>query len=131
MAQHRIGTSTEHGSHPAAPMALAEVADGIDPTRDPAQLAPCNAVADSPSSHPKVHELRATNNPVLSLGKVPNPTVQQTSRTLCTLDMHNVRLASHRADPGPSRRVGGALRCAFLQRKRDSSPPVPPLALIP
>jgi hypothetical protein len=110
-------------------MAWAEVADGIDATGDPAQLPPCDTVADSPSSHSKLDELLATNNSVLILGKVPNATVQQTRRTLCLPDMHNVRLAGHGANPDRPQRADGAL--VRIAREGDSSPPVPPLALIP
>jgi hypothetical protein len=100
MTQDSVGAGAEHCGHPTAPTALAEVADAIDPTLDPAQQAPRDAVPDGPSSHPKLQKLPAINHPVLSLGKVPDATVQQTRRTLCMPDVHNVGLDSHGTDPG-------------------------------
>jgi hypothetical protein len=112
-------------------MGWAVVTDGINPTRHPAQQAPCDAVPDGPSPHPQLYELCATDNAVLSFSKVPNATVQQTNRTLCTPGVHNVRLDSHGTDPGRPGRTGGALSGAEEAHKGGSSPPVPPLALIP
>jgi hypothetical protein len=57
-------------------MTLPEMTDRIDPPRNATQKAPFDAVADGPSSHPKLHELRATDHSVLSLGKVPSETIQ-------------------------------------------------------
>src|SRR4051794_2024483 len=116
MAQDSVGTGTEHRDHPTAPVTVPHMTDGIDPTRNATQKAPFDAVADSPSSHPKPHELRATDHSVLSLCKVPSETIQRARRTLCMPDMHNVRLDSHSVDPGWSRRADGAQKFAFPQR---------------
>lgn len=64
---------------------------GLDAPQEPAR----DPVRDSATSHPKRDQLGATDNPVLSLGKVTDATVERTKSTLCMAGMQNVPLAGH------------------------------------
>lgn len=108
-----------------------KVTDCIDATLDATKKPTRNPVRDRPASHPQAQELPATDDPMLRLGKVSDPTIERTRGTLCMPGMHSVPLAGHGIDLGQTQRAGGALNVTKGARKRDSSPPVPPLALIP
>ena len=105
--------------------------DAIDTSPNPTQLPSCEPVFDSPTSHAKVQELLATDHAVLSLSQVPNTTVQRTKRTFPMSDLGNVPLVAHATDGGHIERTHGAHGGTKDVRKGGSSPPVPPLALIP
>jgi hypothetical protein len=86
-------------------------------------------------------KLPTSNDSVLSLSQFCDHQISDQRRIRVTLGAYiapNVAqiqlwrsLGLHIPNAAGSRRAGGALNRAFLQRKRGSSPPVPPLALIP
>jgi hypothetical protein len=131
MAQHCIWSGGKHRCHPAALTTLWPMPDGVDAPLNPAKASTGDAVLDRPSAHPKLQELLPADNPVLDLGELPNPVVDRTERGFSMHDMGNRRLVWHGANRSRSRRAGGAPIITKGARKRGSSPPVPPLALIP
>ena len=88
--------------------------------------------------NPDREQLPAGNHPVLTIGQDSNRAIRSMSPAFAPYDGVNAglvhrggRLIVHTAQAAGGRRARGALNVASLQRKRDSSPPVPPLALIP
>lgn len=86
---------------------------------------------DRTSSHTKLDELTPPHHPVLALRELGNQPVGGMKPPFSMHGMGNGGFVVHATDDRRLRRVGGALKSAFLARKRGSSPPVPPLALIP
>jgi hypothetical protein len=117
MTQDRIGPGAEHRGDPTTPTTPMRMTDGIDAPVDPAQLSPREPVLDRPSPHSKASELLTTYDAVLSLGEIPNVTVEQARETLSMPDMGNVRLGVHGPDLGRSRRADGALDVTYCNPK--------------
>lgn len=131
MTQDSAGPCRKHRGHPASRLAHAPVADRVNAAPNRAQLTTPDPVLDCTAPHPEVQKLASRNEPVLTLREVTRTLVKRTRRTFSMSDMDNVRRVGHLANRRLPKRAWGALISANAQRKRGSSPPVPPLALIP
>jgi hypothetical protein len=112
-------------------MTLADMTNAVDTLLNPAQLPPCNSGLNGAPAHSKRQKLPSTDDAVLSLGEIAYATIQRRRGTFSISDMGNVPLVWYRDDLGRSRHMCGAPEDAKDARKGGSSPPVPPLALIP
>jgi hypothetical protein len=105
--------------------------NSVDPPLNAAKPSTGDAVLDRPSPNPEPQELPPADDSVLGFGEPSNPIINRTKRQFSRHGMGNRRLVQHGTDRYPSRRTGGASIVTKSARKRGSSPPVPPLALIP
>jgi hypothetical protein len=113
----------------------------IDPAVHQMQPPSSNALIDCSTPNSNREQLSPRHNPMLAVGQRRDRPIRPAKSALTPYGGVNADFTSgqllngvpieHAADDGRPRRVGGALNRADLQRKRGSSPPVPPLALIP
>jgi hypothetical protein len=103
------------------------IGTAMDAVKSPA----LESTRDRPASKPKRHQLPPRHHTVLPLGKCSDCRVRVASVRFFIYGMQNRTLAVHAPDAAVDRRARGTLIGTKRARNRGSSPPVPPLALIP
>lgn len=109
------------------------MADRIGPTVDAMEPAPRQAPIDLTTPEPHRYQLPPGDDPVLPLGKHRNRLVRMLKPLFFIYGMENRGLAWHGTDGEEPERTGARREShpCDRRRKRGSSPPLPPLALIP
>jgi hypothetical protein len=141
MAQDGSWTSGKHRRHPPRLATQQRVPNRVDTTVDRVEGTTTKPCLDLIARYPSIQKLPASDDTMLALSQPRNHEINGRRKIRATLGAymtHNVtrvRIPEDRVCIGLNAaaawRVRGALKRVFLQRKRGSSPPVPPLALIP
>jgi hypothetical protein len=98
---------------------------------DQMQPAPSQSHFDRTASQSELCELSPCHNAVLPFGEDHNCPIGGVRPPLTVYVTVNGGTVCHAADSEGSTRADGALNVKKCAQKRGSSPPVPPLALIP
>jgi len=143
VAKDRMRAKREHGCHRAALNRDRPMPVGINAPMQRMQNAAGDPSLDDVSRPAELEKLPPPNHPVLSPGQRSHRAIELNPprvvslwvrRTLWAHSAPYVRRVFHADHGAPGKRVCGAWFVTFQSRrarKRGSSPPVPPLALIP
>jgi hypothetical protein len=131
VAQNSFTTAGENRGHPAAFLVETAMAHGIDPDVHPVPRPALDPLLNRSRPDPQEDQLAPAHHAVLSSGQLPSHPVYVTRDAFAPDGVVNASLVSHDVDAEGPQRACGARKRAFSRRKRGSSPPVPPLALIP
>lgn len=131
MTQNCTGTARKDCGHPLPLKTEQRMANGIDTQMDRVKGPSFETTSNSAPTNARTNQLNSSNNPMLSLGQRRDHLIDATRRASGPYEVLDAHLVPHAPDSGTPRRACGALIRVSLQHKRDSSPPVPPLALIP
>jgi len=149
MAQHRRGARSEHRSHPAAFSAQRRVSDPVDAAMDREQRAAPQPAVDAARGKAQIAQLLPADHSVLCLRELSDrpvhpaatrprqrrdPPLRATRAAFSAIGLKTQRASGMTTEVGARPHVSGAPKVHYVwqsSHKRGSSPPVPPLALIP
>lgn len=117
------------------------MANRVDTSMHSMQLPALHPALDSVRGEPQPKQLPPRDDPMLAVSQIRNGSIRKLPGIRAPLSVYRapngagigrrMDFGGHAADSEGPGRVRGTPNRASLQHKRDSSPPVPPLALIP
>jgi hypothetical protein len=142
MTQGGLRAGCKHRRHPPGSATDDDVSNGVHPLMQTVKPVRPETSIDRTSRNTEAHQLPARHDTMLPLRKLSQTTinisVRDSIRAFTTHIVVNARLVPggdgrirHGTDGAEGLRTEGALIVAKAQRKGGSSPPLPPLALIP
>jgi hypothetical protein len=127
MAENGFRAAEEHGGHPTTALAQKAVSNRVDAAVHNMKVASLDPPLDLSIAQTELDQLTTCDHAVLAFGQPRNTLIQPRAVTRAPFRLYRRPkgacfrfgncLALHAADDGRLRRISGALRVTFVQRK--------------